>query len=81
MKIHIILSLIVLGLNAQCKNESSKKTKNEQICAVNNYNFIRNSSLKFQFFSDTSYVFTIDEKDLNHEKFEKFNDFFFEKRG
>ncbi|WP_433813481.1 hypothetical protein [Flavobacterium johnsoniae] len=74
MKKHIILSLIVLGLNTQCKNENAKKstTKIEQICAVNNYNFYGKTSLKFQFFSDSTYVFTITKKEPDYEKFEKF---------
>lgn len=77
MKIKIILSLVVLGLFIQCKGGKSKKNtpKTEKISAVNNYIFFEKKSLKFQFFSDSSYIFTIIEKNPNHDKTEKFNDF------
>lgn len=82
MKIKIILSLIVLGLFIHCKGGKSEKTtiKTEKISAINSYNFVGNTSLKFQFFSDSSYVFTIIEKDQNHDKIEKFNDFCYSKK-
>lgn len=81
MKTKIILSIVALGLFSQCKEDNSKKTiqKTEKISAINNYNFIGSSSLRFQFFSDSSYVFTIIEKDNNHNKIEKFNDFCYSK--
>ena len=81
MKVKILLSIVILALCIQCKGGKSEKTtsKTEKISAVNNYNFFGNKSLKFQFFSDSSYVFTIREKGQNHEKFEKFNDFCYSK--
>lgn len=81
MKLKIILSLALLSLFIQCKEDITKKStqKIEKISALNNYNFIGNSSLRFQFFSDSSYVFTIIEKDDNHDKIEKFNDFCYSK--
>ena len=77
----IILSIIILGLCIQCKEAKSKKNeqKIEQISAVNHYNFFGKSSFKFQFFSDSSYIFTIIDKDINHEKLEKFSDFCYKK--
>lgn len=82
MKVKILLSLIILSLFIQCKNDKSKykKPKIEKISAINNYNFVGNTSLKFQLFSDSSYVFTITEKDENHEKVEKFDDFCYSKK-
>lgn len=81
MKVKILLSLVVLALFIQCKGGKSEKTtsKTEKISAVNNYNLFENKSLKFQFFSDSSYVFTIMEKTPNHEKTEKFSDFCYSK--
>lgn len=81
MKINYVLSFLILAFNMQCQNENSKKSlsKIEKIRAMNNYNFIQNSSFTFQFFSDSSYVFTIDEKGLNHEKLEKINDYCYKK--
>ncbi|RYJ37688.1 hypothetical protein NU08_3210 [Flavobacterium anhuiense] len=81
MKVKTILSLIILGLCIQCKEAKSKKNKQkiEQISAINHYNFFGKSSFKFQYFSDSSYVFTIIDKDVNHEKFETFNDFCYSK--
>ena len=81
MKVKIMLSLVVLVLFIQCKGGNSEKitTKIEQISAVNNYNFIGNRSLKFQLFSDSSYVFTLIDKDQNHDKGERFNDFCYSK--
>lgn len=81
MKVKIIISIVILGLFSQCKEDKSKKStqKTEQISAINTYNFIGNASLKFQFFSDSSYVFTDIEKDNNHDKIEKFNDFCYSK--
>lgn len=80
MKLRIIL-FFVLGLFIQCKGEKSKKstTKVEKISAVNTFNFYKKTSLTFQFFSDSSYAFTIIEKDNNHSKIEKFNDFCYSK--
>lgn len=81
MNVKIILSIVILGSFIQCKEDKSKKIaqKTEQISAINSYNFIGNSSLKFQLFSDSSYVFTIIDKDMNHEKIEKFNDLCYSK--
>lgn len=80
MKLRIIL-LFVLGLFIQCKGDKSKNIaqKTEQVSAINTYNFIGNTSLKFQFFSDSSYIFTIMDKDSNHYKIERFNDFCYSK--
>jgi hypothetical protein len=74
MKVKIILSLVVLGLFVQCNEKKTKISmqKTEQICAINNYNFIGKTSLKFQFFSDSTYSFTITKKESDYEKFEKF---------
>ena len=80
MKLKIVL-LSVVGLFIQCKGDKSKNItqKTEQISATNTYNFVENTSLKFQFFSDSSYIFTIIDKDSNHDKIEKFNDFCYSK--
>jgi hypothetical protein len=80
MKLRIFL-LFVLGLFIQCKADKSKNIaqKTEQISAINTYNFVGNASLKFQFFSDSSYVFTTIDKDINHDKTERFNDFCYSK--
>lgn len=80
MKSRIFL-LFILGLFIQCKGDKSKNIiqKTEQISAINTYNFVGNASLKFQFFSDSSYVFTIIDKDSNHDKIERFNDFCYSK--
>ncbi|MTH17241.1 hypothetical protein [Flavobacterium sp. LC2016-01] len=80
MRIQIILSIIFSGLLIQCK-ESTKKSaqKKELLSATNNYNFVGDASFKFQYFSDSSYVFTIIDNDANHEKLEKFNDFCYSK--
>lgn len=81
MKVKIILSLVVLGLFIQCKEDKTKKSvqKVEKLSALNSYNFIEKSSIKFQFFSDSSYIFTIIEKGKNHNKRETFNDFCYSK--
>lgn len=81
MKVKIILSLVVLGLFIQCKEDkiNKPKQKTEKLSALNNYNFIGKASIRFQFFSDSSYTFTIIEKDDNHDKIEKFNDFCYSK--
>jgi hypothetical protein len=83
MKTKLTIYLIIFGLFIQCNKEYSKKLKPqkiEKISAINNYNlFGGNTSLKFQFFSDSSYVFTFIDKDLNHDKVEKFNDFCYSK--
>ncbi|MFH6999211.1 hypothetical protein ACHRVZ_14845 [Flavobacterium sp. FlaQc-57] len=81
MNFKIIMLLAFLLLFIQCKEEKIKKNaaKVEMISAINTYNFIGDASLKFQLFSDSSYVFTITENDLNHEKKEKFKDFCFSK--
>jgi hypothetical protein len=77
MKVKIIIPVFALALFSQCKEDKSEKNtpKTEQILAINTYNFIGKASLKFQFFSDSSYVFIDTEKDTNHDKTEKFNDF------
>lgn len=77
MKIKIILSLAILALFIQCKEEKPKKkaTKIEKITAKNVSNFIGNTSVKFQFFSDSSYIFTIMQKDFDYEKLEKYKGF------
>ncbi|MCR4031112.1 hypothetical protein [Flavobacterium panacis] len=76
MSIKIILSVIILGLSIQCKqNEEKQKNKPqkiEKILAINNYKFIGSTSLKFQFFSDSSYTFTIIKKEDDYEKLEIF---------
>lgn len=76
MKIKIILSVIILGFIIQCKHDETKSKKEpqktEKILAINNYNFIGNTSLKFQFFSDSSYAFTILKKEDDYEKLEIF---------
>jgi len=83
MSLKIILASFVLALNFGCKNNVGNPKKDaskiEQISAVNKFDHIKKSSFKFQFFSDSSYVFTIEEKDLNHQKFEKFDDFCYAK--
>ncbi|MWB94660.1 hypothetical protein GON26_09820 [Flavobacterium sp. GA093] len=73
MKLKIILTLIFLGLLIQCKKENPKNVnpKTEQITALNIYNYIGKSSMKFQLFSDSSYVFTIMQKDFDYEKLER----------
>lgn len=77
MNIRIILSLAILVLFIQCKEQKSKKdtTKNEQITAQNTYNFIGSGSIKFQLFSDSSYIFTVMQKDFDYEKLEKYKGF------
>jgi hypothetical protein len=78
MKIQIIIVFIIFGLFIQCKNEKTKKvnsTKKEMISATNQYNYIGDASMKFQFFSDSSYVFTVQQKDFDHEKLERFKGF------
>lgn len=77
MKSRIILSFL-LGLFIQCKEDKTIQ-KTEIISATNDYSFVGNASFKFQFFSDSSYVFTDLEKDNNHDKIEKFNDFCYSK--
>lgn len=69
-----MISLAILILFIQCKERKSQtpKQKTEQICAVNNYNFVGKTSLRFQFFSDSTYIFTITKKELDYEKLEKF---------
>jgi len=75
MKKTIILSILTLGIFAQCKKETHKKVveKTEKISATNNYNFIGSSILNFRFFSDSTYVFTIVEKNTDYSKIEKYN--------
>ena len=77
MKIKIISSLIILGLFVQCKKDTAKKGKQkiETISAINHNNFIGESSIKLQLFSDSSYVLTISHKDLDYEKLEKYKGF------
>lgn len=76
MKIKTILPVIILGLSIQCKHSEEKSKKEpqkiEKILAINNYSFIGKTSLKFQFFSDSSYAFTIIKKESDYEKLEIF---------
>lgn len=75
MKAKIIIPIILFGLFIQCKNQNIEKTA--KILAVNNYDF--GGNIKFEYYSDSTYIFTINEKDVNHEKIEKFNDFCYSK--
>lgn len=77
MKVQTILSLFFLGLFIQCKNETRPKntSKTETISAINENNYIGKFSMKLQLFSDSSYIFTLSQKDLDHEKLEKYKGF------
>ncbi|KFF05049.1 hypothetical protein [Flavobacterium reichenbachii] len=73
MKFKIIFLLVISGLLIQCKKEKSKTntSKIEKISAVNDYDF--GGKMKFEFYSDSSYIFTIIEKSPDYEKIEKFS--------
>ena len=80
MKIQLILPVILL-LFIQCKKEKIEKhteKKTEIISAINNYDF--GKILKFQFYSDSSYIFTIIGENFNYEKVKKFTGSFYIKK-
>lgn len=81
MKIQLLLSALTLALFIQCKKADTEKSKNqkiEKISAVNNYDF--GGSTKFEFYSDSTYVFTTIEESTDHEKTEKFSGFCYSKK-
>ncbi|TDW47318.1 hypothetical protein EV144_105339 [Flavobacterium sp. 270] len=72
MKIQIIISLIFLGSFINCKNQNIEKSKTEKtikISAVNNDDY--GGSMKFESYSDSTYILTITNKRYNN-KTEKF---------
>lgn len=82
MKTKITAFLLSSFLFLSCqkvKTEKSKNEKVEKITAENNYDFYGKTSLKFQYFSDSTYIFTITKKEPDYEKFEKFTGFCFVK--
>jgi len=70
-KITALLLVLFLFLSCQEKTKKSKNEKAEKITAVNDPDL--GETLKFELYSDSSYIFTITSKFSNPEKTEKFN--------
>ncbi|MEA9414932.1 hypothetical protein [Flavobacterium sp. PL02] len=73
MKKQLILTFVILSLFTQCKKETLKDSKIEQVLAENNYDL--GGSLIFELYSDSTYNFTSIVKSPNYEKIEKFKGF------
>jgi hypothetical protein len=70
MSNRIIYFIIIVILSLQCSEQNY--TKKELLLCENIYNDISSSKYCFRFFSDSSYIFTVDEVEFNHEKHETF---------
>jgi hypothetical protein len=69
MKIQYLIAFFILHLFFGCKNKTNTSSE-EIIYAENIYDFER--TIKLNIYADSSYVFTISEKDPRYEKTEKF---------
>jgi hypothetical protein len=78
MRFRIIYFITIVILSIQCSKQT--RPKRELLVCENIYKDFSNSKYCFRFFSDSSYLFTVDEVEFSHEKHETYKGHCFMKK-